>query len=69
MLSKLPFAVDQVQTDNGQEFGASFHWHLIDKGIGHIRIRTPRLNGKTDSSHRIDSEEFYRLLEASGPTG
>jgi transposase InsO family protein len=54
-----------VQTDNGQEFGSAFHWHLIDKGIGHIKIkpRTPRLNGKVERSHRIDSEEFYRLLE------
>jgi transposase InsO family protein len=65
VLSKLPFAVDQVQTDNGQEFGSASHWHLIDKGIGHIKIRprTPRLNGKVERSHRIDSEEFYRLLE------
>ncbi|CAL9279272.1 MULTISPECIES: IS481 family transposase [Streptomyces] len=65
VLSKLPFAVEQVQTDNGQEFGQAFHWHLLDKGIGHVRIkpRTPRLNGKVERSHRIDSEEFYRLLE------
>ena len=65
VLSKLPFAVDQIQTDNGQEFGSAFHWHLVDKGIGHIRIRprTPRLNGKVERPHRIDSEEFYRLLE------
>ncbi len=34
-------------------------------GIGHIYIKpaTPRLNGKVERSHRIDSEEFYRLLE------
>jgi transposase InsO family protein len=65
VLAKLPFAVEQVQTDNGQEFGQTFHWHLLDKGIGHVRIkpRTPRLNGKVERSHRIDSEEFYRLLE------
>lgn len=65
VLSKLPFQVDQVQTDNGQEFGQTFHWHVLDKGIGHIRIKpaTPRLNGKVERSHRIDSEEFYRLLE------
>ncbi len=52
-------------TDNGQEFGSSLHWHILDKGIGHsyIRPRTPRLNGKVERSHRIDSEEFYRLLE------
>jgi hypothetical protein len=50
---------------NGQEFGAAFHWHLLDKGIGHVHVkpRTPRLNGKVERSHRIDSEEFYRLLE------
>ena len=56
----LPFPVGQVQHDNGQEYGASFPWHLIDKRIGHVRIkpRTPRLNGKVERSHRIDSEEF-----------
>lgn len=55
----------QIQTDNGQEFGSSFHWHLLGKGIGHVKIRprTPRLNSKVERSHRIDSEEFYRLLE------
>jgi transposase InsO family protein len=64
VLSKLPFAIERVQTDNGSEFGASFHWHLLDKGVDHVRIkpRTPRLNGKVERSHRIDSEEFYRLL-------
>ncbi|WP_416237654.1 integrase core domain-containing protein [Streptomyces sp. NBC_00162] len=28
-----------------------------------IKPRTPLLNGKVERSHRIDSEEFYRLLE------
>ena len=56
--------VERVQTDNGSEFGASFHWHLLDKGIDHVRIKPhPRLNGKVERSHRIDSEEFYRLLK------
>ncbi|MBG6055319.1 hypothetical protein IWX81_001730 [Salinibacterium sp. CAN_S4] len=65
VLSKLPFQVEKVQTDNGSEFGQSFHWHLLDKGINHVYIKpaTPRLNGKVERSHRIDSEEFYRLLE------
>lgn len=65
VLSKLPFQIDKVQTDNGAEFGQQFHWHLLDKGIGHVYIKpaTPRLNGKVERSHRIDSEEFYRLLE------
>ena len=65
VLERLPFRVEVIQTDNGAEFGASFHWHVLDKGIGHVYIkpRTPRLNGKVERSHRIDAEEFYRLLD------
>jgi transposase InsO family protein len=65
VLAKLPFAVETVQTDNGSEFQGAFHWHLLDRGIGHtyIKPRTPRLNGKVERSHRIDAEEFYRLQD------
>jgi transposase InsO family protein len=65
VLAKLPFQIERVQTDNGAEFGQAFHWHLLDKGIDHVNIRprTPRLNGKVERSHRIDSDEFYKLLE------
>jgi len=64
VVEQLPFHVMKVQTDNGSEFQAGFHWHLLDKGIQHVYIRpsTPRLNGKVERSHRIDDEEFYRLL-------
>lgn len=65
VLSRLPFQVEKIQTDNGAEFQSAFHWHALDKGIGHVYIRpaTPRLNGKVERSHRIDAEEFYRLLD------
>src|ERR1700722_17117638 len=65
VLEKLPFQVQTIQTDNGSEFQGSFHWHVLDRGIGHVYIRpaTPRLNGKVERSHRIDAEEFYRLLD------
>ena len=65
VLERLPFLVQVIQTDNGAEFQSSFHWHVLDKGIGHIYIkpRHPRLNGKVERSHRIDEEEFYRLLD------
>jgi transposase InsO family protein len=65
VLQKLPFRVEVIQTDNGAEFQSSFHYHLLDRGIGHVYIRpaTPRLNGKVERSHRIDAEEFYQLLE------
>lgn len=54
-----------IGTDNGAEFQGSFHWHVLDRGIGHsyIKPRTPRLNGKVERSHRIDAEEFHRLLD------
>ncbi|MEX0667182.1 MAG: integrase core domain-containing protein, partial [Acidimicrobiia bacterium] len=62
---KLPFKVEVIQTDNGAEFGSQFHDHVLDRGIGHVYIKpaTPRLNGKVERSHRIDAEEFYRMLE------
>lgn len=65
VFSRLPFHTEVVQTDNGSEFQAQFHWHILDKGIKHvyIRPRTPRLNGKVERSHRIDEEEFYRMLK------
>jgi transposase InsO family protein len=65
VLEKLPFAVEVVQTDNGAEFGSQFHYHVLDQGIGHVYIKpaTPRLNGKVERSHRIDQEEFYRMLK------
>ncbi|WP_216216843.1 IS481 family transposase [Amycolatopsis aidingensis] len=67
VLSQLPFAVETIQTDNGAEFPSVFHWHVLDKGIQHryIKPRTPRLNGKVERSHRIDTEEFYRLLDGA----
>ena len=65
VLEKLPFHVQRIQTDNGSEFQARFHWHVLDRGIDHVYIKpaTPRLNGKVERSHRIDAEEFYRMLE------
>jgi transposase InsO family protein len=65
VIARLPFQVETIQTDNGAEFQSAFHWHLLDKGIRHryIKPATPRLNGKVERSHRIDGEEFYRLLD------
>jgi transposase InsO family protein/transposase-like protein len=65
VLEKLPFRVETVQTDNGAEFQGGFHWHVLDRGIGHTYIKpaTPRLNGKVERSHRIDNEEFYHQLQ------
>lgn len=65
LLTRLPFRTEVIQTDNGSEFAQQFHWHIMDKGICHVYIKpaTPRLNGKVERSHRIDEEEFYRMLK------
>ena len=65
VLEKLPFRVEVIQTDNGAEFQSRFHYHALDAGVGHVYIKpaTPRLNGKVERSHRIDQEEFYRILD------
>jgi hypothetical protein len=67
VIARLPFQVQTIQTDNGAEFQPAFHWHVQDPGIRHryIKPAAPRLNGKVERSHRIDAEEFCRLLEAS----
>ena len=67
VLQRMPFQVQTIQTDNGAEFQSAFHFHVLDKGVGHVYIkpRTPRLNGKVERSHRIDAEEFYRLLDGA----
>lgn len=59
----LPFAIKQVQTDNGSEFSEAFSWHLEDLGITHrkTKIRSPEENGKVERSHRTDGEEFYGI--------
>ncbi len=65
VLGRLPFRVEVIQTDNGAKFQSAFHWRALDQGLQHVYIkpRTPRLNGKVERSHRIDAEEFYRLLD------
>ncbi|MDH3260346.1 MAG: DDE-type integrase/transposase/recombinase [Acidimicrobiia bacterium] len=65
LLAKLPFRVDVIQTDNGGGFGSQFHYHVLDRGIRHVYIKpaSPRLDGKVERSHRIDEEEFYRMLD------
>ncbi len=65
VLEKLPFRVEVIQTDNGVEFQSQLHYHILDRGIRHVYIKpaTPRLNGKVERSHRIDQEEFYRMLD------
>ncbi len=62
---KFPFRIHTIQTDNGHEFQALFHWHCEDLGIRHVYIKkaSPHLNGKVERSHLTDQREFYQLIE------
>ncbi len=64
VITKFPFRIREVRTDNGHEFQAKFHWHVEDQGIRHAYIKpaSPQLNGKVERSHRTDQQEFYQLL-------
>jgi len=66
VIKKFPFRIHTIQTDNGHEFQAKFHWHVDDLGIRacvYIRPGTPRLNGKVERSHGTDKDEFYQMME------
>ena len=68
VISKFPFRIKYVQTDNGHEFQSKFHWHAEDCGIIHryIKPASPHLNGKVERSHLTDKTEFYQLLTYTG---
>lgn len=59
----LPFAIKQIQTDNGSEFSEAFSWHLEDLSISHrkTKVCSPEENGKVERSHRTDEQEFYGI--------
>lgn len=63
--AKFPFRIHTIQTDNGHEFQALFHWHCEDLGINHVYIKkaSSHLNGKVERSHLTDKQEFYQLVE------
>lgn len=64
VVSKFPFRIHTIQTDNGHEFQSKFHWHVEDLGMRHrfIKAGNPQLNGKVERSHLTDKKEFYQLL-------
>ena len=75
LVSKAPFQIRQIQTDNGTEFTnallvtKSKHKTLFENGLQEmgidyrrIRIATPRHNGKVERQHRTDETRFYQKL-------
>jgi transposase InsO family protein len=64
-LSKLPFQVERDKPTTAQNSAHPSTGTCSTKAstMSRSKPRTPRLNGKVERSHRIDSEEFYRLLD------
>ncbi len=76
LVKKAPFAIREIQTDNGPEFTnallqktcnhKSLFENMLDRcGIIYHRIRvaTPRHNGKVERQHRIDQARFYSKMK------
>jgi transposase InsO family protein len=68
VIEEMPFPVQRIQTDRGQEFFAyKFQDRLMDWGIKFRPIKpgSPHLNGKVERSQRTDLEEFYPTVDLS----
>jgi transposase InsO family protein len=62
VIALLPFPIERLQTDRGQEFFAyEFQDRLRESGVKFrpIKPRSRHLNGKVERSQRTDLEEFY----------
>lgn len=71
-----PFAIREIQTDNGREFTNAYmskktsKLSLFEKTLQdfdiiyhRIRVATPRHNGKVERQHRIDENRFYKKMK------
>ncbi|SRR6266571_1360711 len=70
LLSRFPFQLRCIQTDNGSEFESALHAWLQQRGIRHVRIRPrqPHLNGKVERVQRTIAEEYWDGVTApAGP--
>jgi hypothetical protein len=70
VLSRLPFRVEKIQTDNGAEFQSAFHWYVLDQGISrtYIRPATPpgrRLRQAQPTDPSSSSEVFPNWAQGS----
>lgn len=75
LIIKAPFAIREIQTDNGAEFTKALQSNdpneksLFEEALEQMQIRyhrirvaTPRHNGKVERQHRIDQMRFYDQL-------
>jgi len=70
LLEEMPFSIQRIQTDRGQEFFAyEFQERLKEYRIKFrpIKPRSPHLNGKVERSQKTDWEEFYSRVDLADP--
>ena len=62
LIAVAPFAVTEIQTDNGSEFSHHFHDACTELGIIHYHTypRCPKMNGSVERFNRTISEDFIR---------
>ncbi len=66
VMDRMPFPIQRIQTDRGQEFFAyEVQERIIEYGIKFrpIRPASPNLNGKVERSQRTDLDEFYSSMD------
>jgi transposase InsO family protein len=69
VVEEMPFAIQRLQTDRGQEF---FAYEVQDRlrewciKFRPIRPRSPHLNGKVERAQRTALEEFWPTIDLAG---
>jgi transposase InsO family protein len=69
VLEEMPFPIQRIQTDRGQEF---FAYEVQDRlreqriEFRPIRPRSPHLNGKVERAQRTALEEFWPTIDLTG---
>lgn len=67
---EMPFTIQRIQTDRGQEF---FAYSVQEKLMKHkikfrpIKPASPHLNGKVERTQRTDLDEFYSSVNIKSP--
>lgn len=65
MIEEMPFSIQRIQTDRGQEFFAYDVQDLLKElkiKFRPIKPRSPHLNGKVERTQRTDLDEFYSSI-------
>ena len=65
MMTKIPFNIEAIQTDNGLEFGKYFNQYITNNNIIHYfnYPQSPKSNAYIERFNRTIQEQFFDYLE------